>query len=76
MTSTPNTGKATPPKEKVIPEIEYNLVENLKRDKANISLFELLKIKYIIENLPKCMIVNKIREAQNNNFEVCIKPDA
>ena len=38
-TSTPNTGKATPPKEKVIPEIEYNLVDDLKKDKGSISLF-------------------------------------
>ena len=43
-TSTSNAGKITTPKEKVIPEIEYNLIDDLKRAKANISLFELLNI--------------------------------
>ena len=76
MTSTPNTCNAAPPKEKVIPEIEYNLADDLKRDKVNISLFELLKIPFIRENLPKGMIVNKTREAQNNNLEVCTMADA
>ena len=38
-TSAPNIGKAVPPKEKLIPEVEYNLVDDLKRDKENISLF-------------------------------------
>ena len=61
---------------KVIPEVEYNLVDDLKRAKANISLFELLKIPSIRENLPKNMVLNKSREAQNNNLDVCTKPDA
>ena len=76
LTSTLNTGKATLPEEKVIPEIEYNLVDDLKRAKTNISLFELLKIPSIRDNLPKGMIVNKTREAQNNNLEVCTNHDA
>ena len=37
-TSNPNIGKTTLPKEKIIPEFEYNLVDDLKRDKENISL--------------------------------------
>ena len=38
-TSTPNADKATTPKEKVIPKIKYNLVDDLKNSKSNISLF-------------------------------------
>ena len=63
------------PKDKVIPEVEYNLVDDLKKEKANISLFELLKIPSIRENLPKNMILNKSREVQNNNLEMCAKLD-
>ena len=72
-TSTPNVGKPAAPKVKVIPEVEYNLVDDLKRDKENISLFELLKIPSIREILPKNMILNKSREVQNNNLEICAK---
>ena len=74
-TSTPSAGKAAAPKDKVIPKVEYNLVDDLKRDKANISLFDILKIPYIRENLPKNMVLNKSREVQNNNMEICAKPD-
>ena len=56
---TPTAGKETTPKEKVIHEVEYNLVDYLKKDKENISLFELLKIPPIRENLPKSMVLNK-----------------
>ena len=67
--STPNKGKIVAPKETIIPEIEYNLIGDLKRTKANISLFELLKIHSTREILPKSMILNKSREDQNNNLE-------
>ena len=43
-TSTSTAGKEATPKEKVIPELEYDLVDDLKKAKENISLFELLKI--------------------------------
>ena len=76
MTSTPNAGKATTPKEKVIPEIEYNLIDDLKKAKAHISLSELLKIPSMRENLPKSMILNKSREVQNNNLETCANPNS
>ena len=58
-TSTPNTGKSTSQKETIIPEVEYNLIDDLKRSKANISLFEILKIHSIRENIPKSIILNK-----------------
>ena len=38
MTSTQCTSKIVPPKEKVIPEVEYNLVDDLNREKDNIFL--------------------------------------
>ena len=63
-------------KEKVIPEVEYNLIDDLKRAKANISLFELPKISSIREGLPKNMVLNRSREAQNHNLEVCTKPES
>ena len=46
-TSTSNKGKTTAQKETIIPEIEYNLIDDLKRDNYNISLFKLLKIPYM-----------------------------
>ena len=49
-------------KDKVIFEIEYNLVDDLKKAKENIYLFELLKIPSMRENLPKNMVLNKSRE--------------
>ena len=61
-TSTSNTGKKTTPKETIILEIEYNLIDDLKRDKDNIFLFELLNIPSMSENIPKSMILNKSRE--------------
>ena len=76
MTSSQSTSKAVPPKEKVIPEVEYNLVENLKRAKANISLFEILKIPSIREILPNNMLLNKSKEYQNHNLEICMKPES
>ena len=75
-TSTPNVGKLVTAKQKVIPEIEYNLVDDFKKAKANISLFELLKIPSMRENIPKSMILNKSREVHNNNLEICAKPDS
>ena len=75
-TSTSNVRKEVPPKEKVIPEVEYNLVDDLKRDKSNISLFEHLKIPSMRENIPKSMNLNQSREVQNNNLESCAKPDS
>ena len=52
-TSTLNIGKTTPPKEKVIPEVEYNLVDDLKRDKEKIYLFKLLKYHPLERIYPK-----------------------
>ena len=66
-TSVSNTNKRVAQKKTIIPEIEYNLIDDLKRDNYNISLFKLLKIPYMRENLPKSMILNKSREVQNNN---------
>ena len=51
-------------------------MDELKKAKGNISLFELLKIPSITENLPKNMILNKSREVQNNNLEICANPDS
>ena len=76
VTSTQGTSKTVSPKEKVIPEVEYNLVDDLKRSKANISLFELLKIPSIREILPKNMVLNKSRKTQNHNLEICTKPES
>ena len=42
-TSAHATSKIVLIKEKVILEVEYNLIDDLKMAKANISLFELLK---------------------------------
>ena len=67
-TSTQGICKALPIKEKVILEVEYNLADYLKRAKANISLFELLKIPSIRESFPKDMVLNKSREAHNQNL--------
>ena len=63
------------PKDKIILEVGYNLVDDLKKDKENIYLFELLKIPSIRENLPKNIVLNKSREVQNNNLELFGKPD-
>ena len=52
-------GKTTPIKEKVILEFEYNLIDDLKKDKADISFFELLKIPSIREFFPKNMVLNR-----------------
>ena len=68
LTSTPSTRKVAASKDKVIPEVEYNLVDDLKKAKENIHLFGLLKILSIRENLPKNMVLNKSREVQNNNL--------
>ena len=76
MTSAQGTGKTVPPKERVILEVEYNLVDDLKRVKSNISLFELLKIPFIREILPKNMVLNKSREAQNHNLEIYMKSES
>ena len=62
MKSSQGTGKIAPIKEKVIPEVKYNLVDDLKRAKDNISLFALLKIPSLREILPKNMVLNKSRE--------------
>ena len=72
-TSTQTKGKRVLIKEKVIPEIEYNRIEDLKRDKANISLFEVLKIPSIKEGLSKNMVLNRSIESQNHNLEVYIR---
>ena len=74
-TSNPSIGKVATSKDKVSFEIKYNLVDDLKRAKANIYLFELFKIPSIRENLPKNMVLNESREVQNNNMEFCAKPD-
>ena len=74
-TCAPSIGKVATLKDKVIPEVEYNLVDDLKKDKANISLFELLKIPSRRENLPKNTMLNKLKEVQNNNLEICTKLD-
>ena len=68
LTSNPTTSKVETSKDKVIPEVEYNLVDELKMAKANIYLFELIKIPSIRENLPKNMVLNKSREVYNNNL--------
>ena len=52
------------------------MVDDFKKAKANIYLFELLQIPSIRENLPKNMILNKSREVQNNNLETFAKPDS
>ena len=52
------------------------MVDDLKRAKANISLFEILKIPSIRESLPNNMVLNKSREAQNHNLEICTKPES
>ena len=52
------------------------MVDDLKRDTTNISLFELLKIASIRENIPKNMVLNKSTKVHNHNVEVCTKPDA
>ena len=68
-TQTPSKGKTQTHKDTLIPEPEYNLDKDLKRVKANISLFDLLKITPMRDFLPKSMIIKKPREAQNNNFD-------
>ena len=65
----PNKGKSQLQKDTVIPEPEYNLDEDLKRVKAIISLFDLLKIPSIRYSLPKIMIIKQRRETQNNKLE-------
>ena len=69
MTSSQGIGKMAPIKERVIFEVEYSLIDNLKRAKAKISLFELLKIPSIREILPNNTVLNKSRESQNHNLE-------
>ena len=70
MTSSQGTCKTVLPKEKVIPEVEYNFVDDLKRAKAHISMFELLKIPSIREILPNNMVLSKSIEAQNHYLEI------
>ena len=74
MTYAQTTCKKVLIKEMVIPKVEYNLIDDLKRAKANISLFELLKISSVREGLPKNMVLSRSIEAQNHNLEVCTKP--
>ena len=76
MTSAQGTSKLVLVKEKVIHEVKYNLVDNIKRAKANISLFELLNIPSIRERLLKNMVLKKSREAQNYNLEIRTKPES
>ena len=52
------------------------MIDDLNRDKTNISLFELFKIPSMRENLPKSIILNKSREVQNNNLETCAKANS
>ena len=65
----PSKGKTKTQKDTLIPEPEYNLAQDLKRVKENISLFELLKIHSIRDSFPKIMIIKQPREAQNNNLD-------
>ena len=51
------------------------MAEDLKRVKANISLFELLRIPSIRDSIPKSMIIKQPRETQNNNLEFYAKPN-
>ena len=76
MTYAQTTCKKVLIKEMVIPKVEYNLIDDLKRAKANISLFELLKISSVREGLPKNMVLNRSIEAQNHNLEVCTNLDS
>ena len=69
MTQAPSKDKTQTQKDTLIPEPEYNLVEDLKRVKVNISLLDLLKIPSIRDSLPKSMITKQPREAQNNNLD-------
>ena len=75
--STPvhNKGKTLPQKDTVIHEPEYNLGEDLKIVKANISLFDLLKIPSISDSLPKSVIIKRPRETQKNNLDSYAKPN-
>ena len=52
-TFTQGTGKSVLVKEKEFPEVEYNLIDDLKKDKTNIYLYKLLKIPSIREILPR-----------------------
>ena len=74
-TSVLNKGKNIPQKDTFIPKLEYNMAEDLKRVKANISLFDLLKIPSIRDSLPKSMIIKQPREAQKNNLDSYAKPN-
>ena len=58
-TQAPSKGKTQTQKDTLILELEYNLAEDLKRVKANISLFDLLKIPSIRDSLPKSMIIKQ-----------------
>ena len=69
LTQTPSKGKSQTQKYTLILEPEYNLVEDLKRVKANIYLFDLFKIPSIRDSLPKIMIIKQPQKAQNNNFD-------
>ena len=51
------------------------MVEDLKRVKENISLFDLLKIHSIRDSFPKSMIIKQPREAQNNNLDSPPRPN-
>ena len=74
-TLVPNKGKNLPQNDIVIPELEYNMAEYLKRVKANISLFDLLKTPSIRDSLPKSRIIKHPRETQNNNLDSYAKPN-
>ena len=75
LTQAPSKGKNQTQKDTLIPEPEYNLVEDLKRVKANISLFDLLKIPSIRDSLPKIMIIKKPREIRNTNIDSTSHPN-
>ena len=75
LTQTPSKGKTQTQKDTLIPKIEYNLAEDLKRVKENISLFDLLKIPSIRDSLPKSMIIKQPLESQNNNFDSTPRPN-
>ena len=76
MTYAQTTCKKVLIKEMVIPKVEYNLIDDLKKDKADISLFELLKIPSIREFFPKNMVLNRSRETHNHNLEICTNPES
>ena len=59
LTQTPRKGKAQTQKYTLIPEPKYNLAKDLKRVKANISLFDLLKIPSIRDSFLKSMIMKQ-----------------